>query len=34
MIKSYQVADAVIGVERYREGDAELGQPNEIGADG
>ncbi len=28
------MADAVIGVVRYREGDAELGQPNEIGADG
>lgn len=27
------MADAVIGVVRYREGDAEFGQPNEIGAD-
>lgn len=31
---SYQVADAVQGVERYWEGEADLGQPDEIGADG
>ena len=28
------MADAVIGVVRYREGDAELGQADEIRADG
>lgn len=26
--------DAVVGVERDREGDAELGQPDEVRADG
>lgn len=31
---SYQVADAVISVVRYRECDAKLGQPNEKGSDG
>lgn len=30
--RPYQVADAVIGVVRYRERNAELGQPNEKGA--
>ncbi len=34
IITSYQVADAVQGVVRYRKGDAKLGQPDEIGADG
>ena len=28
IMKSYQVADAIIGVERHREGDAKLGQPD------
>lgn len=32
-MKSYQVADAVVGVVRYGESDAKLGQPDEIRAD-
>lgn len=33
-LKSYQVADAVVGVERRGEDEGEFGQTKEIGADG